>query len=118
MFFSIANLAVESANKLLKSLNMSAFHDPKLKPSSSENDFASNLAFTQNKFSNRPHYDKDDSKTSFLILCNINQHTGTFLLGVDQTFTGPFFVFPDHCVAVDLRNLDGICWIVFDAAKF
>jgi hypothetical protein len=52
MFFSIADLAVESANKLLKSLNMPAFQDPNLKPSPSENNFASNLAFTQNEFSN------------------------------------------------------------------
>ncbi|PLW13038.1 hypothetical protein PCASD_19961 [Puccinia coronata f. sp. avenae] len=81
MFFSIADLAVESANKLLKSLNMPAFQDPNLKPSPSENNFASNLAFTQNEFSNRPHHDKDDSKTAFLLLCNTNRHTGTLSLG-------------------------------------
>lgn len=118
MFYSIANLAIKSANKLLKSLNMPAFHNPSLKPSPSRLDFASNLAFTQNEFSNRPHQDKDDSKTAFLLLCNTNQHTGSLSLGVDQTFTGPLFFFPDHGVAVDLRKLNGICRIVFDAGQF
>jgi hypothetical protein len=37
---------------------------------------------------------------------------------LDPTFQGPFFVFPDHQVAVDLRKLDGICRIVFAAGEF
>ncbi|KAA1117852.1 hypothetical protein PGT21_025527 [Puccinia graminis f. sp. tritici] len=50
--------------------------DPNLKRSNN-NCFASNLAFTRDEFSNRPHCDDDKTKTAFLLLSNINREDGT-----------------------------------------
>ena len=86
----------------------------------SKKDMTLMVAFTMNEFSNCPHKDDDISKTAFLFLTNINKRTGNIELKshLDPTFCGPFFVFPNHQVAVDLRKLDGICGIVFDAGQF
>ncbi|OAV91366.1 hypothetical protein PTTG_28010 [Puccinia triticina 1-1 BBBD Race 1] len=46
LFHSIANTAVEEANKQLSDLNMPAFSDPDLKPKPDRIDFANNLSFT------------------------------------------------------------------------
>ncbi|PLW35338.1 hypothetical protein PCANC_19857 [Puccinia coronata f. sp. avenae] len=120
LFNTIADKAVTCANNLLNSLGMPAYQDPNLNLDPSKNGFASNLAFTHGGFSNRPHRDDDTSKTAFLMLCNIKKDTGLISLNshLDPAFLGPFFVFPDHQVAVDLRKLNGICRIVFDAAQF
>jgi len=120
LFNSIANTAVKSAQDLLKSLNLPAFQDPNWKENPTEDSFASNLAFTQDGFSNRPHADKDTSNNAFLFLCNTNKQDGSLSLDGhrDPTFSGPLFVFPDHQVAVDLRKLDGVCRIVFAAGQF
>ncbi|KAA1099838.1 hypothetical protein PGT21_022391 [Puccinia graminis f. sp. tritici] len=119
LFYSIADAAVDAANVLLTSLGLPGYCDPNLKRSNN-NCFASNLAFTRDEFSNRPHCDDDKTKTAFLLLSNINREDGTIALTghKDSTFTGPFFVFPHHRVAIDLRKLNGICRVVFDAGKF
>ncbi|EFP83003.1 uncharacterized protein PGTG_09971 [Puccinia graminis f. sp. tritici CRL 75-36-700-3] len=116
LFYSISDAAVDAANVLLTSLGLPGYCDPNLKRSTS-NCFASNLAFTRDEFSNRPHCDSDKTKTAFLLLSNVNKANGLIALTShqDPTFTGPFFVFPHHRVAIDLRKLNGICRVVFDA---
>jgi hypothetical protein len=120
LFHSITDSAVNAANMLLTSLGMPGFSDPNLDSSGTETKFANNLSFTRDEFSNQPHCDGDTSKTAFLLLANINRKDGTIVLDghLDATFTGPFFVFPHYRVAVDLRKLNGICRVVFDAGQF
>ncbi|POW02688.1 hypothetical protein PSHT_12006, partial [Puccinia striiformis] len=75
-----------------------------------ETDFSNNLSFTQDEFLNKTHSGFDTSKTAFLLISNINKTHGSIHLQPNSTFTGR--------VAIDLRKLDGICQIVFDAGQF
>ncbi|EHS62957.1 uncharacterized protein PGTG_22728 [Puccinia graminis f. sp. tritici CRL 75-36-700-3] len=120
LFHSIADTAVLGMKTLLKDCNLPGFNHLNLGNTPVDTDMASNLAFTMNEFSNRPHNDTDVSKHAFLFLTNVDKNTGEIQLNshLDPSFQGPFFVFPDHRVAVDLRKLDGICRIVFAAGEF
>ncbi|EFP83009.1 uncharacterized protein PGTG_09977 [Puccinia graminis f. sp. tritici CRL 75-36-700-3] len=120
LFYSITDAAVNAANKLLTSLGMPHYSDANLNNDDLDHKFASNLAFTRDEFSNKPHCDDDAGATAFLLLTNINKKDGSIALNshLDPTFIGPFFVFPDHKVAIDLRKLNGICRVVFDAGQF
>ncbi|KAI9602528.1 hypothetical protein H4Q26_001818 [Puccinia striiformis f. sp. tritici PST-130] len=115
-----SNTAVKAANTLLTSLKMPSYEDISWTQETSETNFASNLAFTSNEFSNKPHKDNDTSATAFLMLANTRIEDGSISTNnpSHSGFTGPFFVFPDHQVAINLRNLDGICRVVFAAGKF
>ncbi|KAI9616825.1 hypothetical protein KEM48_005071 [Puccinia striiformis f. sp. tritici PST-130] len=120
LFSSIANTAVKAANTLLTSLKMPSYEDISWTQETSETNFASNLAFTSNEFSNKPHKDDDTSATAFLMLANTRIEDGSISTNnpSHSGFTGPFFVLPHHQVAINLRNLDGICRVVFAAGKF
>ncbi|EFP91901.1 uncharacterized protein PGTG_17928 [Puccinia graminis f. sp. tritici CRL 75-36-700-3] len=120
LFYSITDVAVNAANNLLTSLGMPHYSDANLNNDNLDHKFASNLAFTRDEFSNKPHCDEDAGATAFLSLTNINKKDGSIALNshLDPTFIGPFFVFPDHKVAIDLRKLNGICRVVFDAGQF
>jgi hypothetical protein len=55
--------------------------------------FSFNLAFTQDKFLNRPHCDTDASATAFILLTNVDKKDGLIALNLDPTFMGPFLFF-------------------------
>ncbi|POW01698.1 hypothetical protein PSTT_12310, partial [Puccinia striiformis] len=87
---------IDYANTLLTSLKMPSYEDISWTQETSETNFASNLAFTSNEFSNKPHKDDDTSATAFLMLANTRIEDGSISTNnpSHSGFTGPFFVFP------------------------